>query len=237
MNSDAPIKPGVGAILREFLAFLKHPVLLGAPGWRVAGNGRRWAVILGLQVAGLALLLPLMHLWQKVFALPAPDAFNQIPREWLPVIVVGVAPLLEELLFRGWQSGRPRAFVLLFGTFLLGAVLVTIRPENLTLTGSALLVLALATGLGWFLVRKRGAMTWFARGFPVIFYLGAALFALPHILNYPEVSLLALPLVLPQAWAGLTLGYLRQSIGLTAAILAHAASNGLMLGAALVIGG
>jgi membrane protease YdiL (CAAX protease family) len=69
----------------------------------------------------------------------------------------------------------------------------------------------------------------------MIFYLGAALFALPHALNYPEVSWLTLPLVLPQAWAGLTLGYLRQKIGLSAAILAHATSNGLMLGVAMLM--
>jgi ABC-type molybdate transport system permease subunit len=116
-------------------------------------------------------------------------------------------------------------------------LLVTVRPENIALTGSGLLAVALATAAGWIVLRKRAAMGWFAHGFPVIFYLGAALFALPHVLNYPQISLLTLPLVLPQAWAGLTLGYLRQRIGLIGSIIAHAASNGLMLGVALVIGG
>jgi hypothetical protein len=237
MTNAFPATPGLTAILREFLAFLKRPQLLGSPGWRGPGNGRRWGVLLALQVAGLALLLPLMHLWQKAFDLPAPDAFNQIPQAWLPVIVVGIAPVLEEVLFRGWQSGRPRAFVLLIGAIVLGALLVTVRPENIALTGSGLLAGALATAAGWFVLRRRAAMGWFAHGFPVIFYLGAALFALPHMFNYPQVTLLTLPLVLPQAWAGLTLGYLRQRIGLIGSILAHAASNGLMLGVALVIGG
>lgn len=237
MTSDLPPKPGAAAILREFLTFLKRPALLGSPGWRAPGNGRRWGVVLALQLAGLLLLLPLMHLWQKTFALPAPDAFNQIPQVWLPVIVVAIAPVLEEVLFRGWQSGRPRAFVLLIGAVLLGGVGATLRPENAALTGGVLLGIIATSGAGWFMLRKRAPMAWFARGFPIIFYLGAALFALPHIFNYPQVSLLALPLVLPQAWAALTLGYLRQRIGLIAAILAHAVSNGLMLVAAMVMGG
>jgi membrane protease YdiL (CAAX protease family) len=232
-----PDKPSAASTLRDFAAYLRAPALLDPEGLRGAGSARRWAVLLALQIAGLALLLPLLHLWQKAFSLPAPDAFNQIPPAWLPWIVVGIAPLLEELLFRGWQSGRPRALVLLVGVAFFSAALLAVRPENIAVTGSALLAIALVTGLGWYLLRRRAAPLWFRRLFPAIFYLGAALFALPHLLNYPSVSLLALPLVLPQAWAGLTLGYIRQKIGLTAAILAHAASNGTMLVAAMLIAG
>ena len=221
-------------VLADFRAFLRRPAVLAPAGLRAPGALPHWAVITGLQIAGLLLLLPLLHFWQATFKLPSPDAFGQVSPELLPWIVVVIAPLLEELLFRGWQSGRPRALWLLGGSVLLGAVLVTVRPENIGVTGTAALTVAGLTGLGWFLLRKRGVIGWFARGFPVIFYLGAALFALPHLANYPSVSLLALPLVLPQAWAALTLGYLRQRIGLVAAILAHATSNGLMLLAAVV---
>lgn len=233
-----PDKPGAAAILHEFLAFLRRPQVLIPSGLRAPGAGRRWLVVVALQVVGLALLLPLLQLWQKSFSLPAPDAFGGIPAVWLPVIVVGAAPLLEELLFRGWQSGRPRALWLLVCALVTAGALLTAMHGGAPLAAAIAVLLALlAAPIGWFGLRRKPTSARFAAAFRPIFYLGVAAFALPHLFNYPQISLLALPMVLPQAWAGLTLGYLRQRIGLIAAILAHAASNGLALGVAMLASG
>ncbi len=62
-------------------------------------------------------------------------------------------------------------------------------------------------------------------------------FALAHLSNYPRASLLAVPLVLPQLWAALVLGFVRQRLGLVPAMLSHALANGCSLGLALLAGG
>lgn len=235
----AALRPSFRAVAAEFLGFLKRPVLMGSPGWRAPGNPRRWAAILGLQIGGLFVLLPLLSLWQKAFDLPAPTAFENIDPQLLPWLVVLIAPVLEEVVFRGWQSGRKRALWLV-----LCAILGTMATLAARLGGAdQLVVAAVSTGsllaaiVGWFVLRKGGVAGWFTRCFGPIYYGAAILFASMHLANYPQVSLLAVPLVLPQAWAGLTLGYLRQQLGLTWAIAAHAVSNAVMLSIALTVGG
>ncbi len=122
--------------------------------------------------------------------------------------------------------------MLAFGALLYGSVL---GFDPLAL-GMGLLALLVAAPLGWFLLRKRGASGWFAAAFPAAFYLTTAIFSLSHISNYPAFSVLALPLILPQLWAGLVLGFVRMRIGLPASILAHMASNAAALAVAQLAG-
>src|SRR5690606_37132816 len=75
--------------------------------------------------------------------------------------------------------------------------------------------------------RRRPAMGWFSRAFPLFFWLSTASFACVHLLNYDEGSLyVLLPLVLPQFVTGSILGYLRVHYGLWAAMLLHSLHNG-----------
>ena len=102
--------------------------------------------------------------------------------------------------------------------------------------GIVTIALILAAPVGWFLLRKRPAPGWFAKLFPWIFYLVLAAFALMHLMNYPRLSLLMLPMVLPQAWIGLMLGYTRMRIGLPGSMLMHMLSNGTVLAFAALAG-
>jgi len=86
----------------------------------------------------------------------------------------------------------------------------------------------------WFLLRKRAAPDWWQCGFPVIFYLAALIFAAVHVTNYPLTSWVIVPMVLPQAWAALTLGFTRMRIGLPASIATHVASNAVAMAAATI---
>lgn len=220
--------------LREFARFLRRPVLMTPAGLAAPGNARAWGVMFVLQVVGLALMLPLLEMWQKAFGLPDPVAFGEVPAQWLPWIVVAIAPPIEELLFRGWQSGRPRALWLL-GCALVGLAALLLGEASGRPLTSALVLLAMliAAPAGWFVLRRRPAAGWFGTGFPAIFYAAAACFATTHLFNYGAPSLLLVPMVLPQAWAALTLGFVRQRVGLAGAILAHVGANGLTLLAAL----
>jgi len=227
----------VGAILREFAAFLLRPCLLAPSGLRAPGAWRHLGIMVALHVAVLiGLLGPLIGFWQASFALPSPDAFGKVPPGLLAPIAVLAAPLLEEIAFRGWLTGRARALwplaCALGGGGLLYAGTQGLGPLAVAGGMAALAIAALA---GWLALRKRGAPGWFAALFPAIFYLSTAAFALMHVANYPHFSALALPLILPQLWGGLVWGFLRMRIGLTASILAHAIANSAALTLAMLV--
>lgn len=226
-------------VLKDFTAFLGRPQVMAGGGLRATGNLRRWAWLTALMVAVLlGAILPLLRLWQYAFSLPDPVAFEQFPKEWLVPTVVILAPVSEELLFRGWQSGsRTALWLLVCAAVGIGAFVLALSPQW-AMQALVLLLAAVAGALaGWLILRRKpGPLGWFARFYPAIFYGTAALFALVHLGNYGTASLIAVPLVLPQFWAGLVLGHIRQQIGLWAAIAAHAVANGVTIGLALAFG-
>lgn len=226
------------AALRALPGYLRRPRLTAPLGIR---NGAAWRQLLPLIALELAVLLvvilPLAEGWKYLFHLPDPAAFDRIPQGWLVPLTVIAAPIGEEIVFRGWLTGRVRALWLLGCAVVFGTLLYAgthgLAPVA---EGVLFLVLALAAPVGWFVLRKRGTPAWFARGFPAIFYLVVIGFALMHVTNYDHPSPLLLPLVLPQAWIGLMLGYTRMRLGLVRSIVMHMTSNGVVLLVGLVIG-
>ena len=75
-------------------------------------------------------------------------------------------------------------------------------------------------------------MRWFAKAFPVFFWLSVLSFALVHLANFEEGGAVLFVLVLPQFVLGTMLGYVRTRVGLWAAIALHAAHNATALGIA-----
>ncbi|MFC0206176.1 type II CAAX prenyl endopeptidase Rce1 family protein [Novosphingobium soli] len=212
--------------------------MLRPAGLRRPGGWSALAVITALHVGAMLLvILPLIAFWQTLFALPLPDAFGKLPAGWLLPVTLVAAPVLEEVIFRGWQSGRPRALWLLacFAAFLVLAWQAkAVAPVALL---GLLLGLAIAALAGWLWLRKRRAPSpVFARTYPALFWAAALLFAAVHLLNYPSTSLLSLPMVLPQLWAGLLLGFTRQRLGLPAAMLQHAVANCVSMALAMAGG-
>lgn len=223
--------PAALAVLREVPGFLKRPAILTPIG---LGSREGWAALVVLEavhVAGLLLvILPLISLWQMAMNLPLPDAFEQLPAGWLLPFTLLAAPIAEEALFRGWQTGRPRALWLLASALLLAAAVIFAKAIAPPVLAGLLLALALAALVGWLRLRKRREIpARYRAAFPVVFWLAALLFAGVHLTNYPSISALSLPLVLPQLWAGLLLGFTRQRIGLPAAMLQHAGANAATL--------
>lgn len=234
MNEPSP--PTVRGTVSEFAAFVRRPRPLVPTGLRAPGAWRRLGIAAGLLIAvNLALMLPLLAAWQAAFDLPAPEGYGQLPTSVLVPVVLLVAPVLEELLFRGWLTGRVRALWLLGCAIAFGALLYgSVHGLDPLATGACLLALVLAAPIGWFVLRKRAAPGWFAAAFPAAFWLTTAAFSLAHILNYPSFSALALPMVLPQLWAGLVLAFVRMRVGLPGAMLAHVAANAASLSVALL---
>lgn len=159
----------------------------------------------------------------------------------LALTVVVVAPLVEELAFRGWLSGKP-GHVLAFVIMLVGGVVAAMLAAGATGEAAsaqvalAILAAVVLAAIALFVLRRRPALPWFSGLFPVFFWLSVVAFASVHLLNYDEGHLLALlPLVLPQFILGTILGYMRVHYGLWTCILLHMAHNGLIIGAVAAV--
>lgn len=158
---------------------------------------------------------------------------------WIALIVLA-APLIEELVFRSWLSGRPGhvlAAALMLGAAGIAAMVGVGNTGEQAEAGVALAALggAFVGAIAIFLLRRRPAMGWFQRIFPVLFWVVTLAFGVMHIFNYESASLaILLPLALPQIIAGALFGYARVQYGLWAAVLFHTAHNSTALGIALL---
>ena len=232
--------PGAGtppalSVPAQFLAFVRRPVLpervTGITRAALAGVARLYLLDIALMAGLLALVALAMA---GGFELPANQINSMTMTTGLVLLIVVAAPVLEEIAFRGWLSGRVGHVVACLS--LTGALatssLMAARPGAdphlvLYLLGLAvpLSVAALVYG------RRRGPMRWFARAFPLFFALSSIGFALVHLANYQEGALVVLlPLVIPQLLAGAIFGFARVHYGLWASVLLHVLHNGSALG-------
>ena len=218
-------------ILPELRHFLRRPEVLEPTGLGRASAWGSWGVIFALHVGVLLLVvLPITVVIQRSLGLSPPDAFGKIPAAWLLPITVLIAPMAEEMLFRGWQTGRPRAFWLLACALMTAGVLTASSHGLAPLVSGGLLVgLLIAAPLGWFALRRRPTPEAYRRAFPTIYWLVALGFAAVHVMNYAAPGVLTLVLVLPQLWAGVLLGFSRQRFGLPASMLQHASANAIVM--------
>ncbi|MXP42239.1 CPBP family intramembrane metalloprotease [Altererythrobacter soli] len=158
----------------------------------------------------------------------------------IALIVVG-APLGEELVFRGWLSGRPGhvgASLAILAAAVLGWAALLLLPG--ARGAFALLALAvigtIAAAILLWRKRRRPPMALFARHARWFYLFSALAFASVHLANFTEGNAaILLPLTLPQFLLGLILGYARVTFGLWAGILLHALHNTLFI--SLVLAG
>ena len=219
--------------LADFRVYLAAPRLIAPVPLR-----QGWVIMVGLYLGGLIVIGAFLALWQHAFHLPSAEAFHGFSPAMLAPIVIVAAPVGEEVAFRGWLTGRPRGLWLLAMALLAAVLLVAVTLHWHDQAASlGVIATALAALVGWLVLRKRtNPPRWFARRFAVWFYVSVAVFALLHMSNYPQLSWALVPMVAPQAWAGLVLGYLRMRHGLLASILAHAIGNAAALAVALGLG-
>ena len=225
--------------LREALAdvarFLARPRFMPEPKplGRVTAKG-----LLAAELVHLGLLMvvvaPLWLAGRNAGAFPAP----RIDGDRLaasPLAFLVIAPLLEELLFRGWLTGRVAA--LRFAAFGFAAMALMLAgvglvPDHGRLLGYVGAGVALAGLVHWSLTRARDRSVppVFIRHFAPIVWASALLFGLIHLGNYHALaSPFGLAVVLPQVLGGLLLAYIRTHHGLGAAMAYHAGYNALVL--------
>ncbi len=236
-TTSLPALPDARAEWKNYFAFVKRPALperaapIGAPGLRALGRMLvlDLAIMLVLVSAALAALVVGVDLPET--ALAGLDINLQ-----LALMVVVVAPLAEETIFRGWLSGRPGHVLALLALLMAGTTAAVLAESAVGHQAASSVALAFAGGIvlgaiALFAFRRHNAIGWFRAIFPLLFWLSALGFASIHLLNYEKGSLaILLPLVLPQFVLGTILAYLRVNYGLWSCILLHAAHNGLILG-------
>ncbi|MXO75706.1 CPBP family intramembrane metalloprotease [Altererythrobacter aerius] len=217
------------ATWRRFGAFLRRPVLPDRADLSPGPAARAVLVLFALDLALMAAVLGGIGL-ASALGLELPDhllnGFTLTPI--MVAFIVAGAPIGEEIVFRGWLSGRP-GHILAVLALLAGAAAIVLYPGSL-LAGGALAAAFVLAGALLFALRKRPALGAFQRHFPWFFYASALLFAGVHLSNFAGASPALLPLVLPQFVLALLLGYLRVRHGLLAGIALHMLHNALFAG-------
>ena len=146
-----------------------------------------------------------------------------------------VAPLLEEVLFRGWLTGRGAGLRFAaygfagLALFAAGAAFAFLNPRAV---GAAGVLVVFAGLLHWLRTRTRdhAVPAWFRRHFPWLVWGSSLLFGLIHLGNHEALTHpLGVVVVLPQVIGGLLLAWTRTRLGLAAAIIHHAAFNAVWL--------
>lgn len=226
---------------RNLARFLRRPQLPLADRPPIAGSLKaigRLYVLDGLLMAALAAAAWLLV--QGGLELPKNMLEDvEFTLVWIAAIVLG-APLIEELIFRSWISGRPghvMAAAIILGAAGIAAFMGVSKTGEEAQAGVAAAVIGggLLGLVPIIILRGRPPMVWFQRIFPVLFWLVTLAFGFMHLLNYQAASLLLLiPLALPQIVAGSIFGYVRVHHGLWAAILLHALHNGTAISVALL---
>ncbi|MEP5936826.1 MAG: CPBP family glutamic-type intramembrane protease [Erythrobacter sp.] len=217
---------------RHFAGFLRRPELPAQTGSFQQGLKAIFRMLV-LDLAIMIMLLSVVLLVVLVGVELPKNAISDLELN-LPVIlgIVIAAPVLEELAFRGWLSGKPghvlALAILIVG---LGGATVLSIGDNSPAPAAILSIAAMIAALAALIfLRKRPPMQWFSRLFPAFFWLSALGFALIHIFNYQEGDWYALlPLVVPQLVLGSVCAYLRVHNGLWSAMLMHALHNGIIV--------
>jgi membrane protease YdiL (CAAX protease family) len=223
------------ARLEDVAQFMVRPTFVAQPmAWG------RAAVLALLAVFALDIVLDtlaqaLTAAWDESAGfLPAPVEYETTLAEDLIEFLI-LAPVLEELAFRGWLTGRIAALrfaVYGFAALALFMAALFVGPEYAGPIMVAGLAIVFAGLIHWSRTRHRdnAVPAWFAHHFRWFVWGSALVFGLIHLGNYePLTHPLGVLVVLPQTIGGLLLAYTRTRLGLGAAMAHHAAYNALFL--------
>jgi len=226
------------ADIREALTFIAEPRAVRPADEPFSAHLKPLLVLLAVNIAVLFTLLPLLELWNKAMGIETPKLVLDHNSPLLIVAAVAILPPLEELVFRGWQTGKAWQLALLLGGLLTGLAAFMAGPAGAGWLGLPLLgVGAVLTAIAAWTLRGRSETPgWFTRHFRWIFWFTAALFASAHYSNYTGLSWAHAPLVLPQLWAGLLLGFVRLRYGLLRSAALHVGSNALVVAISALTG-
>ncbi len=231
----------VPASWRSWAAFVRHPALPDRADLRPVPAFKTVITLFGLDLALMALLLGALSIATSVgFKMPEHVLGELDLSPGLVAIIVLGGPIVEEIIFRGWLSGRighilatPLSIAALLAFITGGAAFATDlgRAQTFLLVGAVCAVLAVAA---LFFFRNRDALRFFQRHFGWFYWFSVLAFAAIHVSNFASAGLVVAPLVLPQFMLALILGYLRVKHGLWSSMLTHMLHNTVFISLVLV---
>lgn len=239
VDSDARPLVRRAMTLRERVAdigrFAARPTYAAQPlAWGSAA-ALALGIVFAFDLALTTLVAELTAAWDAGAGfLPELIEFNTTLAEDLFRFLV-FASLTEELVFRGWLTGRIAALrFALHGFAAMGLFTAALYvPEEYQTAVALAGVAAVFAGLiQWSRTRNidTEVPAWFTRHFHWIVWGSSLAFGLIHLGNYePLTHPLGLLVVLPQTIGGLLLAYTRTRLGLGAAMAHHAAYNAIFL--------
>lgn len=220
--------PTLVAEWRRLGTFLKRPTLDVR-----AHSAQPFTVLLRIFALDMAIMLGLISCAGLAIALGVELPETALAgMEFTPVLVALVivgAPVMEELMFRSWLSGRPAAVFAWLSLATAFGLVALIGSEGLVPPWPFFVAGLLGVVASLVLLWRKPPMRWFAAIFPLFYWLSVLSFALVHLANFEEGGAILLALVLPQFVLGTLLGYVRVRIGLWAAMVLHGAHNATAL--------
>lgn len=223
------------SLLGDYFAFLKHPTDDSRPGTPKEVFLQIWRLytVHVLLIIPMAIGIQLISKWMiSIEENKLGDLLESIPTYKFLFLAVLFAPLAEEILFRlPLRFSRvnlliPIALILLpLSSHIIQRLDHRLPPSFLvwSIIGAFLYALwALSLGR----INQRTGEQFFARHLTKLVYGSSIVFALLHIMNYPQQAWLAAPiLVLPQATLGLLLAYVRIKFGFWWSVFTHGLHN------------
>ncbi|MDG6080072.1 CPBP family intramembrane metalloprotease [Erythrobacter litoralis] len=228
---------------RSYFAFLRSPKLPAAPTGFSGAALKDVFRLYALDLSFMAVLLVVATLAISGGTAIPKNSVAEMPFGLQTALaIVLLAPVIEEILFRSWLSGKPGHLFLipvLAIAALLGPALVQfVAYQILAAQGGGSLQAPVAVAIvaaffiaiyaaGLYMWRGRPPYRWFAKLFPLFYAISTIGFAFIHVFNFPEASVwVVLPFVLPQLLAGSIFGFARVRYGLWSSMLLHALHNG-----------
>ncbi|PMD93110.1 hypothetical protein BWI97_18835 [Siphonobacter sp. BAB-5405] len=224
------------ALFKDVLRFLRHPKVRASSDSSLAIRVRQVGLLTVANfflAAVVGLLLTFLRQQGMLEETELSPEYRKL-FEHLPMALlagVGIAPLLEEFLFRSWLRSPHQALYVLSALPLYG-LFVVLQPvwtmPVLYFWLGYLVIGILIEGLGRTRIHRLDAALYpfFSRIFPLLFYGSVLMFGFVHVSNYTHVPLLLYPLVtLPQLISGCLLGYTRMRYGFWYGVGQHGLHN------------
>jgi hypothetical protein len=238
-SSHSSITALVPRVWAEAAAFIARPRWPAPQAHGIGQAIMRTVQLYGLDVAIMAVLVSIAYgVIAAGYDVPETALGGmELSPSLLAMVIVG-APVMEEVLFRSWLSGKPGQILALL-LILLGVLsaVVGMGADRVIVFGIVFVICLGGAIAAAITLRKRAPFAFFTRHFAWFFYLSAIAFAAIHLSNYePGVGGIALALIVPQFIAGLIFGFARVSHGLWSCIALHMAHNATAIGLVLLAG-
>ena len=206
---------------------------LGKPTFRSDNVKLKWPYFVALFFLYLAINLPLaffMMFVVKAFHLHH-DALKFSSFWSSALLVILLAPVYEEIIFRSWLKLKKVNVILILVT-LTAFIAKALYDAKFTSVGILFAIISVFSVLLLTLGRKR-MENFIAANFKYFFYASVLIFGLVHATNFtgnPWVILAFAPLLgSPQLILGYILGYIRMQNGLVYSMLFHMSVNALIV--------